>query len=56
MTPVIWNVKALEHALDGVIEMDVTGGSFPYVVRLTYGPASSDPYVEMTCLSTDSGS
>ena len=55
MSPVIWNVKALEHALDGVIEMNVTGGSFDYLVRLTYGPAASEPFVEMECLSTDSG-
>ena len=34
--------------LDGTIGMDITGGAFPYHVRMTY-PHSMDPEVDLSC-------
>ncbi len=53
MTPVTWDVELGDHALDGVIEMEVTGATPEYLVRYNYGPASSEPYVEMECIETE---
>lgn len=53
MTPLVWDIVNLPDGIEGVIEMEVTGGSVEYLVNYTYLQAGSEPTIEFECLAAE---